>query len=53
MYDAEKILKEAEILAQKVYPTQCKWTPEAHMLAVQNALKAMELEKLGYVGVIK
>ena len=53
MYDAEKILREAEALARKVYPTQYLWRPEVYMLAVQTALKAMELEKQGYEGVIQ
>ena len=53
MYDAEKILIEANALAQKMYPKACGWSYESNMLAVQNALKARELEKLGYEGVIK
>ena len=53
MYDAEKILIEANALAQKIYPKACGWKNETYMMAVQNALKAMELEKLGYEGVIK
>jgi hypothetical protein len=51
MYDAEKILIEANALAQKMYPKACDWSYESHMLAVQNALRAMELEKRGYEGI--
>jgi len=45
MTNSEKILIEAEALAQKMYGRECDWSHIGHMLAVQNALKAMELER--------
>ena len=42
MKDAEEILIEANALAQKMYPKAC-WRNETYMMAVQNALKAIEI----------